>query len=246
MEEIITLRKKFEEIKEIGWYESKYKGTGAAGNTFERLLGKSNDSYCYPDYMGIEIKTKLINSKYEISLFTCSPNMSNKFNYISIINKFGYPSRKNERMKIFNLEVDAVNYYRQGYLKKFKLIISDSEEKVFLKYINQQSKEVDTSLYWNYSALKRCLDIKLSVLAIVLVDRIYIKGKEYFYYNNLSFYRYRGFDSFIQLLKEGVIKVKFHYGLFATENNCGKIHNHGVSYVINENDIIKLFDKIEE
>ena len=45
-----TLLQKFEEIKEMGWIKSLRKGPTGIGYTFEKLIGKDEDSLCCPDF----------------------------------------------------------------------------------------------------------------------------------------------------------------------------------------------------
>ena len=79
---IKKLLKEFYLIKCKGWVKNTGSGTSSAGTTLEHLFGKQEDALPLPDYLGIELKTKLITSKYEIRLFSAvldnKPDLMNK------------------------------------------------------------------------------------------------------------------------------------------------------------------------
>ncbi len=67
---ITRLNIEFYKIQCRNWILSKSNGNGAAGRTLEILLNKKNDTYALPDFYEIEIKTKLIGSESNITLFS--------------------------------------------------------------------------------------------------------------------------------------------------------------------------------
>ena len=97
---IKLLIEKFEQIKNNGWTISKFKGTGGAGNHFEFLIGKNEDNYSIPDFYGIEIKTKFINSTQPyIGLFTAIPYGEDFFEIQRLNSLYGYPDKKIKILK---------------------------------------------------------------------------------------------------------------------------------------------------
>ena len=56
IDDLVSLRSKFEMIKNAGWIMSMRDGTTGIGYTFECLLGKEEESFPIPDYGTIEIK----------------------------------------------------------------------------------------------------------------------------------------------------------------------------------------------
>ena len=58
MNNIKNLYSRFEDIKKMGWVKSLRKGDTGIGKTFEELLGKTEENFEFPDFEGIEIKTK--------------------------------------------------------------------------------------------------------------------------------------------------------------------------------------------
>lgn len=100
------LRQKFNDIKQMGAVKALREGSTGIGYTFETLLGKKEDSESLPDFMGIEIKTKLGYSKSPITLFNCVSirNNCSAIEYI-LDNYYWYSKKKNA--KVFSVELYA-------------------------------------------------------------------------------------------------------------------------------------------
>lgn len=76
MLETTLLEEKSKEIKNLGWIEAKGNGTSQVGITYEILLGKEPENFEWPDFYGIEIKTKTKNcfKNNSLSLFRATPD----------------------------------------------------------------------------------------------------------------------------------------------------------------------------
>jgi len=82
MNKIKILKKKFKEIKELGYIECKRENNrdGGIGNTLEDLLGINENNKNDPDIFGFEIKShRDFNSSY-ITLFSKSPSFPKNAN----------------------------------------------------------------------------------------------------------------------------------------------------------------------
>ena len=82
MNKIEILKKKFKEIKELGYIECKRENNrdGGIGNTLEDLLGINENNKNDPDIFGFEIKSlRDFNSSY-ITLFSKSPSFPKNAN----------------------------------------------------------------------------------------------------------------------------------------------------------------------
>ena len=64
-ESINQLINDFEKIRKKGFIKAINNYNGSIGTTFENLLGKRPDDFSYPDYLNIELKTKVIESNTE-------------------------------------------------------------------------------------------------------------------------------------------------------------------------------------
>lgn len=71
---LLELKKKFIEIRNMGWVTATRSGNTAIGKTFEDLLGKIEDNLAEPDFGDIEIKSQRELSKSFVTLFTKAPS----------------------------------------------------------------------------------------------------------------------------------------------------------------------------
>ena len=58
-------------------------------------------------------------------------------------------------------------------------------------------------------------------------------------------YKLKNFDTFIDLLEKGLIKVSFKVGVFKDPKRLGKIHDRGTAFSIENKNINMLFNLIE-
>lgn len=93
--------------------------------------------------------------------------------------------------------------------------------------------------------LKEKLYRKLKLLCYVEVDKKLSNRDLYVKYKNYIYYKLKDFDTFINLLNNGIIKVSFCIGVFKNGNRCGQIHDHGTKFNINKDKLNLLFDKID-
>ena len=90
---IQELKKEFNKIKNIPLNKSLRIGPTGLGYTFESLLNKKEDNLYFPDFKGIEIKTKLGYTKSSLTLFTLTPTKENDRSIKYILENFGYPDK---------------------------------------------------------------------------------------------------------------------------------------------------------
>ena len=98
-------------------------------------------------------------------------------------------------------------------------------------------------MYWTFDLLKEKLYRKLKNMAFVSAMRKIENDKEYFKYYKLEIYKLKSFDTFINLLKAGIIRVTFKIGVFRSGDKKGKIHDHGTGFDIEEKNLYKLYDQ---
>ena len=84
---------------------------------------------------------------------------------------------------------------------------------------------------------------KMKILAYIEADSKYINNCEYFMYNEIIFYRLKGFDTFIDLLDKGIININFKVGGYIDEK-LSLIDSHGVSFCIKSTNLNLLYDCI--
>ncbi len=242
---IEKLMLEFNRIKEKGYIESVRKGKGSVGLTFEHELGKAVERSSDPDYLGIEIKTKKSIQYKEISLFNLNPDIPE--NAIEIIQKkYGYSDREYKNFKIFNQEICCRKYnYKTGKKYAYKLNVDRNMQKVIFAVYNDSFILVDDTISWSFKSLKERLEKKLSYLALIEATRKYELYKEYFKYTNITIYKLKEFEKFLELLEKGKIKVLFKIGVYKTGEHYGEIYNHGIAFCIKREYLENLFEKIQ-
>lgn len=241
---LIELKNKFDTIKKIGWIKSIRKGSTGIGATFENVMGLNENSFEIPDFNGIEIKTKRNYSNSYTSLFNYSPEGKYCYKIEQLKNKFGYPDKIIKNCKVLNksffcnIKVRVSNYY-------FTLKVDRSLKKVILKIIDLYGNLIEDEIYWDFKEIEEKLNRKLHFLAFVNASRKITNKEEYFKYYKMDLYKLKDFDTFIYLLENGIIRITFKMSIFRTGLKCGQIHNHGTSFDIKEEDLLKLFNKID-
>ena len=238
---ILELRKKFLEIKEMGYVKTVRNGSTGIGATFEALLGKPEDKLELPDFKGIEIKTKRAYSKSLITLFKAVPMGNTDFEIKRIRDKYGYPDKMDRKLKRFGATV-SVEREKVGLFYKFQLKVDREKGRVILCVYDWNDICIDDSSYWEFSVLKEKLFRKLNVLARVLAWTNKIDGVESFKYYRMNIYILKEFDCFLEALEEGRVKVVFNIGNYYDEERYGNVRGHGVSFGIADEDLDSIFD----
>lgn len=240
---ITRLNIEFYKIQCRNWILSKSNGNGAAGRTLEILLNKKNDTYALPDFYEIEIKTKLIGSESNITLF--SMVFDNKPLEIQRLLRIGgYPDKLHPEFKIFYLCVHGNFKKKMGYRFSYQIKVDYSFQVVRLCIFNRYGALIDQRMSWSFEQLKSRLEHKLSYLAFILAKKCKLHGQDYFKYLSISFYRLRSFETFLKLLETGIISVSFKLGYFKSGEHYGEIYDHGTSFDISKEDLEKLFEPI--
>lgn len=238
------LNNKFKEINNMGWVESVKKGSSGVGLTFEQLLGKSVDSFEIPDFNGIEIKTKKDYSISRISLFNYAPENKFIFETNRLRLEYGYPAKNNKSLKVLHNDVYANKINWIGTKFQFILKVDRLEEKIYLVIFNSGGEILEKEAYWNFSTIKEKIDRKIKYIALIKADRNLIDNKEYFLYKKISFYEFKSFDIFLDMLEKGKIIISFKIGVFKSGDRIGQTHDHGTGFRIKDDDFELLYKKI--
>ena len=235
---------KFLNIRNQGWIRTMRNGSTGIGYTFEKLLGKNEDSLSLPDYYGIEIKTMRLSSKQKIHLFCANPDGDYKHPIERIISKIGYPDKKNPKYKIFNFTFWGDKFSRIGYYKMGRLVIDKKKKKINLIIKNINGSTIPVNVSWSFNLLKEKLNNKMKKLAVIKAYNTIENGTEYFYYKGIDFYTIKDFDTFINLIEIGIISISFQLNIYRSGARKGLTYNHGTSFSIDFNNIEMLYDKI--
>jgi len=236
------LTTKFLEIKKLGYIKSTRSGTTGLGKTFEDLLKKKEDTLGIPDFLGIEIKTKLDFSNSYTCLFHSTPQMGNESAIKYLVLKYGYPDQILKNKKVFQNSVYANHLRKIGTKFLFILSVDKENEKIYLKVLDTNLRVLESNIYWSFARLKEQLSIKLKYLALVKAKKRTFNSINYYYYYDISYFQLKTFEDFLDLIEKEIIRVTFHIGVFRSSSRKGEIHDHGTSFEIQERNLDKLFD----
>ena len=224
---------KFKEIRSKGYIPSFYDYSHSAGLTFERLLGKERDELYWPDYEGIEIKTKSGYSKSKITLFSAVPDGKYLYSIEYLYNTYGKEYNGNKTF-IMELKVTERTFYNK---KIFRIFVDRKNSCIVLKVYNYNKKLIDDSVIWSFDLLKERIKYKLQKLALVKYCTKKENNKDKYWYYKISFYKEIIFDKFLEQLEKGNISIKFTVSTFKEGRRSGQIHNHGTDFAIEEKDL---------
>lgn len=243
-EDIQTIIKKFETIKNLGWIESQRKGNTGIGYTLEKLFEIKENNFEIPDFIIFELKTHHVYSKSYITLFNATPDGDYLFEIDRLKQKYGYPDTRFKQYKVLNCNIFAneINNFGSNYKQTIK--VNYKERKIRLYIMDNNLNLIDKEVSWSFEMLREKYERKVKYLAYVKAKKKVINGKDYFKYTDLLFYKSYSFDKFIELLEKGKIRVSFKIGIFKSGNRLGQTHDHGTSFSILENDLSLLYETI--
>ncbi len=233
---------KFNEIKSMKFVNSICNGSLGVGRTYEHLLGIRANNDEFPDFNGIEIKTKTSDYFSEITLFNCTPIGNVQHEIERLKDKYGYPCKSSKQYKILYSRVNALEKTKVGIFYKFKLKVDRDHNKIILMVFNIKDELIDQSTFWHIHLLESRFMGKCSTLAFINAIKGYNNGITSFYYYKLRILLVKNFDIFLDLLEKGIICVDFKIDVIKSGDKVGKIYDHGTSFKIEEKNLEMLFD----
>ncbi len=239
------LFKKFSKIRDMGWIKTMRNGSTGVGYTLENLLNIEENSLPIADYEGIEIKAMRILSKKTIHLFNAAPDGDFLFPHERILESVGYPSKKNPNYKVFLSAAYGNDYTNIGYSKKVKLHVNREAKKIDFIVTDKSYNNIEVNVSWSFSLIQNKLEQKIKKLALIKADHKFVDKEEFFHYKRIDFYVSKGFNTFLDLIEDGTIKVCFKLDVYPSGIKEGRIDNHGTDFSIKEENIEKLFNKID-
>ena len=240
---IIKLLEKFESIRNMNYVKSVNNYNSGVGLTFEKLLGKEVDCFSMPDFEGIEIKTKINNSKTPVNLFKLTPDGNDFFETKRILNLYGYYQKNDSKNKVFNATITTNKLYKIGD-NYFSLKIDYSMNRLIFLVFNKKKELIDNSSFWELSKIENVLLRKMKTFALINASQKYINKQKFYWYNDIKIYKLISFKKFLKLLEKGYIYITFSIDYFKSGKRIGKFHDHGTNFGLYIKDIDKLFKKI--
>lgn len=247
MEQVIKeLKQKFLKIKQKGWIKNIRKGSTGVGTTLEYLLNIPENNFEIPDFNGIEIKTKRTYGKSYTTLFNAKPDGPHYCETERLKEDYGYPHTKYKEYKVLNNSFFATKKTRIGIRYYFQLHIDRKQSKVFLLIFDIHGNLIENEVFWYFDTLKEKLYKKLKMIALIDSEVKTIGNQEYFRYYNLTIYKLKSFDEFLNLLEKGIIRVTFKISVFLSGKRKGETHDHGTGFDIQKDDLQKLYDVYQQ
>ena len=250
------LVKELELIIEYGWHEARSStNAGAIGNTVEDLLGIEENNLPIPNAGEWELKTHQLGSSALLSLIHPEPSpRALKIVPQILIPNYGwthkeagekYPDEeKSFRATLtyqkrtsrgFTFDIDGLN---SRIVVSFNASSVDFEHSDWLEGVENKVGlgELDPQPYWGFGDLEAKLRAKLVNAFFLEAEKKKINGVVHFWYKRLTMLENFKFENFLEVIKEGDIKVDF-------DARTG--HNHGTKMRIKSNRVSDLYEKSE-
>ena len=239
-EEII---KRFQQIKAMGFVESRRKNNTGIGKTFEDYIGVVENNIAEPDLLGYEIKSHREESASYVTLFTKAPDFPPKANAY-LCNRYGIPYAENMELKRLHTSMFASRYNTFGNKLFFRLINDPTHALIRIGVYDIVTKALlDDGVGYTYDCLKTILKKKLKDLFYVSAERKFKNDNEFFYFNKAEIYSNPSLDKFLASVEKGLIMYDIRIGSYRSGRNYGKPHDHGSGFRIQEANIRLLFDE---
>ena len=240
MDTFNILKEKFKKIKNKDYIKSVNTYRNGAGLTLEHELGSTGGDFNIPDFYDIEIKAMYKYRFQSLELFNSAPDGVH-FPAISWISEnYGYPDKDFKNIKVFKGDVFGNGKNHIGYKYEFKLDVDRIKQKVILE-IYRYNRLINNEICWDFDTLKDKLERKDSKLAIFIFNKKYVNSSYYYKYEEMYLYKLKGFNEFINLIEEGIVKVTFKAGVHKSGKYIGTFSDHGTSFRIDVSNIEQLF-----
>lgn len=236
---------KFKEINAKGYIKGVNNNLlNSCGLTFENLLGKKADSMFFPDYNNIEIKCKQRFSRYDINLFSLSFDGPELFESNYLLQHYGIENKEfNNKKELF------VNFkYRKKVLVDdkyyFELDMDEETKRLFINIYDLNYNLIEKRGFIDFDTIDTRVNIKIKNLALIYASKKKQNEDLYFRYYKIICLAYRDFDTFIKLIKKGVIKVSLMLRFSKSGQDIGKNKNKNMIFKISDRDIEELYKKV--
>ena len=239
---------KINQIKKMGFVESKRSGDTGIGKTLEDMLGITENNIAGPDFDIYELKSGRKDSASMLTLFTKAP-MPKGANE-SLLETFGYEQRTKKNRNQLHV-TDYMNV--QGHEHKVSTREKELHVTVDSKSVNSVGLRLEIKdnrvyisnarnvlAYYDEFTLREAFEKKYKKLILALASSKKEGGKEWFWFNEAYLLECFSFEKFAELVKDGVIKLDLRIGHYPD----GRPPDHGTGFRVLPRDRPKCFDKI--
>jgi hypothetical protein len=236
LEELVIMLK---DINHSGYIETLRDGDTGVGFTFESSIGIEANSNKAPDYKGIEIKcsrSQQLKKQRRVStgkqtLFSLVPNWGNVGSRKGLVEEYGRPDEKRDRIGLYCTIKVVKNSYN------LRLEISEEEQRI---YVCENDTRV---VFYELKDLRTALETKhKESLFVTAHSRRNAAGKEEFLYDSAVYCNRVSFDEFLNLIKENVAGLDF-----AIHLKDGKARDHGFLWRLESRKyLFRIFNSVQE
>ena len=236
---------KFKEINKKGYIKGINNNLiNSAGLTLENLLNKKADSLFFPDYKDIEIKCTQRFSRYPISLFSLSFDGPELFESNYLLENYGKYDNliKSKKILITKLKYkEKILVYNKYH---FELDIDYTKKKLYINIYDLNNNFIESRGFIDFDSLEKRTNIKLKKLALIFASKKIINNNLWFRYYKINCYKFKNFNTFLDLIKTNDIEITLMLRIGRSGKNLGKNKSKNILFMINKNNISKLFNKI--
>lgn len=235
----------FRDIKNQEWIPTKRHGDQCLGNTFEDLIGKTEDNRPVADFRGIEIKSHRETTKSLVTLFSKAPSYPKRANtflrtkYGVDEDQFGYP--------VLNTTVrgDCENTHRGGYGYKAEIDYKNNRIKLLIRNLKTGEYE-DNDIYWSFQVVENAINQKIHTIAIVSGEECFSpNGYRCVKYSRMDLIKGITLDQLLRALSEGKLFIDIRIGVYASGKHEGKQHDHGTAFRMYLKDLLETYGSCE-
>lgn len=209
---------------------------GARGDVFEALIGKQVDNLSKPDFGSIEVKTRKRSGASLITLASKVPTNGNKMRSL-----YGRDDLlpDGSTFKRLNATFGAVNWTDSKLNEfDFKLNVNHTTGRFEILIRDKNADMVSSSdFYWDFASIQKAISkLKHIVLVSCDVDR----EKSAVKFVGASFINAVTWETFLEAIKSGSMKVDIRMGAYKTGKKKGKLHDHGTGFRISQSNLLKI------
>lgn len=216
-------KKRFEEIKNLGWIKSLRNGDTGIGYTLEKIVKQTND-----EKKDLRIKSIRKGSNRKLTLFAKIP-IWGQGGRTKLLEDFGYFD-KNNRWSLYT-SITTRKETSKGWQ------IELDEDKIFL---NNKKKAV---IYWQLTSLQAIIKKKLNSSVMVYADHKKEDGQEFFKYEDFYLANDPEIHNFTKLILDGSVCIDL---AIHKDKETNKVIDKGFLFRININRLGELFNSIEK
>ena len=232
----------FKEINNQGYIQGINNNKfNSCGLTFEHLLNKKADSMYFPDFNNIEIKCTQRFSRYAIGLFSISFDGPYLYESNYLLEKYGFPDKKYPEKKVL---WSTLKYHQKILVNDYYFELDIDKEKIYLNIYDLNNNLIDQQGFIYLNNIETRLKVKLQNLALIYGSKKQINDNLFFRYYKIECYELKDFNTFIDLIKNNIIKVSILLRFSKSNKDFGENKNKNINFSINKYQIFELFNKI--